>query len=88
MTTREYTIIDPLGMHARPATALLKLGRNFKSAISIGKNGKSVPVKSMLNILALTLKFGDIVTVVIDGEDEPAASAALENFFMEEMKHF
>jgi len=88
MIKREYTIIDPLGMHARPATALLKLGRNFKSAVSLEKNGKSVPVKSMLNILALTLKFGDIVTVVIEGEDETEASVVIENFFMEEMKHF
>jgi phosphocarrier protein HPr len=88
MISRNYTIIDPLGMHARPATALLKLSRQYKSAIVIRKDGRSVPVKSMLNLLALGIKFGDKITVEIEGEDEPAAGEAIEIFFTEEIKKF
>ena len=88
MISREYIIIDQNGMHARPATALLKLGREFKSDISLIKDGKSVSMKSMLNILAMALKYGDKVSVVIDGEDESSVAESFDTFFSEEMKKF
>jgi phosphocarrier protein len=88
MIKRDFIIIDPLGMHARPATALIKLARNFSSAITIQKNGRSVPVKSMVNILSLAIKAGESVTIITEGEDESAAFAAMDHFFTEEMKNF
>jgi phosphocarrier protein len=88
MIIKEYIIIDPLGMHARPATALLKLARNYKSGITIQKNEKLVPVKSMINILGMAIKAGDTVKILTEGEDEHAAATAMEHFFTEEMKNF
>jgi phosphocarrier protein HPr len=88
MISRDYTISDQHGMHARPATALLKLGRRFRSEISLKKDGKTIQMKSMLNILALALKYGETVAVVISGEDEKEAAEALDSFFTEEMKNF
>lgn len=88
MITKDYTIIDPLGMHARPATALIKLARNYKSLITISKDDKNVPVKSMINILGMAIKAGDSVTLITEGEDEQTASTALDHFFNEEMKNF
>lgn len=88
MISRNYTIIDPLGMHARPAAALLKLARQFRSGIELKKDGRTIPLKSMLNILSLAIKYGDTVTITIDGEDEPEAAIALTAFFDEEMKKF
>jgi len=88
MISRDYSIIDQHGMHARPATALLKLARQFRSEISLQKNGKTIQMKSMLNILALALKYGETVSVVIEGEDEKEASEALDSFFTEDMKNF
>ncbi|MDR2886721.1 MAG: HPr family phosphocarrier protein [Bacteroidales bacterium] len=88
MITKDYTVIDPLGMHARPATALVKLARNYKSLITINKDGKNVPLKSMINILGMAIKAGDSVTVITEGEDEQAASAALDDFFYNDMKNF
>ena len=83
MTRNEYVIIDPHGMHARPAAALLKLSRQFTSEISISKADKKVQLKSMLNILALALKYNDTITLEINGEDEGLASVALDHFFRE-----
>lgn len=88
MISRDYTIIDQHGMHARPATALLKLARRFRSEISLKKNEKTIQMKSMLNILALALKHGEIVSVIIEGEDEKEAAEALDTFFTVEMKKF
>jgi phosphocarrier protein HPr len=88
MICSDYTILDQHGMHARPAAAMIKLARQFKSDISLRKDGKTVQMKSMLNILGLALKFGDTVSVIIDGEDEPEAAAAIDHFFSEEIKNF
>lgn len=86
MISRDYTIMDPHGMHARPATILLKLSRQYKSNIRIRKEEKEVQMKSMLNILGLGVKCGDRLSVIIDGEDETEAAVALDTFFKEEMK--
>jgi phosphocarrier protein HPr len=88
MISRDYRIADQHGMHARPATALLKLARRFKSEIILKKDGKRVPLKSMLNILALALKHDDTIEVSFEGEDEADAAKALDIFFVEEMKKF
>ena len=88
MILREYIIIDQHGMHARPATALLKLGRQFRSDISLKKDEKMIHMKSMLNILGLALKNGDTVSVIVEGDDESDAAKALDTFFTEDMKNF
>jgi phosphocarrier protein HPr len=88
MIIRNYIIIDPHGMHARPATALLRLARQFKSEFSLKKDGNKIQMKSMLNILSLALKCGDTISVSIEGEDESQAGAAFDYFFNEEMKKF
>jgi len=75
------------GMHARPATALVKLGKNFKSAINLKKGEKTVKLNSLLNILSLSIKAGETVSVVIEGEDEVNAADAINQFFEEELKN-
>jgi phosphocarrier protein len=87
MITKDYTIHDPLGMHARPATNILKLSRQYKSAIFLKKDNKKVQLKSMLNILSLAIKCGDKISLIIEGEDESDASLAFDSFFSEELKN-
>jgi len=65
MILKDYLIIDPHGMHARPATALLRLARQFKSEFSLKKDGNKIQMKSMLNILSLALKCGDTISVIM-----------------------
>ena len=87
MISKDYTILSPQGIHARPATALLKLTRQFKSAISLQKDERLVPLRSMLNILALAIQCGDTISVIIDGEDESDAFLSIDNFFNDLIKH-
>ena len=86
MITKDYVILAPQGMHARPATTLIKLVKQYKSVISLKKEDKLVRVNSVLNILSMTAKCGDTLTLVIDGEDEVVAAGALEAFFVEQLK--
>lgn len=87
MIAKQYTILAPEGLHARPATTLIKLARQFKSATSLQKGDKTVKLNSMLNILSLALKGGDNINVMVDGEDELEAAAAIDLFFMEQLKN-
>jgi phosphocarrier protein HPr len=88
MIRKEYTIVDKHGMHARPAASLLKLARLFGSEINIIKGSKTVQPKSMLNILAMALKYEDEIVVEINGSDEDLAAGAFDRFFIEDMKRF
>jgi phosphocarrier protein HPr len=88
MISKNYMIIDPHGMHARPATALIKLARQYKSSFSLKNEEKLIQMKSMLNILSIAAKYGDTISIIIEGEDESEAVAAFDYFFNEEMKNF
>ena len=86
MITREFTILAPEGMHARPATALVKLARQFQSGILLKKGIKEVKMNSLLNILSMGVKGGEVVTVLVEGVDEVQAAEALDFFFKEGLK--
>ena len=87
MITTNHIILAPQGLHARPVTTLIRLAKGFKSNISLQKGDKTVKLNSMLNILSLTIKGGETITITIDGEDEAEASVAISQFFTKELKH-
>lgn len=80
-----YTITDPVGIHARPAGLLAKKAREFKSVITIDKNGKSAAATKLMALMGLGIKCGETVTVTVDGADEEKASAEMEKFFSENL---
>jgi phosphocarrier protein HPr len=86
MITKDYIITSAEGIHARPATALVKLTRNFKSTISIKKGERVVKLNSLLNILSLGAKGGETISIITEGEDENDAMAAIDQFFTEHLK--
>ncbi|UBM58011.1 HPr family phosphocarrier protein [Marinilongibacter aquaticus] len=81
MIAKEYTLTEPNGMHARPAAALIKIARKYTSLICIAKDNRPVKLNSMLNLMTLGAKQGDILHVTIEGEDEEQASQEIETFF-------
>jgi phosphocarrier protein len=86
MTSKDYIITSAEGIHARPATALVKLAKNFKSVISIKKGERVVKLNSLLNILSLAAKGGETISILVEGEDETDAMAAIDLFFNEHLK--
>ena len=86
MISRDYIITSAEGIHARPATALVKLAKNHKSVISIKKGEKTVKLNSLLNILSLAAKGGETISIIADGEDEATAMEAIDQFFNEHLK--
>ena len=88
MITRNYTILAAEGIHARPATVLVKLARKYTATIVLKKGEKEVQLNSLLNVLSMGVKGGEAITAVFDGEDEYDAAAALDVFFREGLKEW
>ncbi len=80
MKTLNYVINDALGIHARPAGALVKLASSFKSEIKISAREKNVDAKRIMGVMGLGIKQGDTVTFSFNGEDEDSASVAMQEF--------
>ena len=77
----DYTITDPLGIHARPAGLLAKEAKKFSSACTITKGDQTKKLTQLMMIMSMGIKQGDTVTIQADGADEDAAIAALKSFF-------
>lgn len=81
-----YTITDPVGIHARPAGLLAKAAKALDSTITIAKaDGKSAAATKLMALMGLGIKQGDTVTVKIEGGDEEANAASIEQFFKDNL---
>ena len=81
-----YTITDPVGIHARPAGLLVKAVKALDSAVTIAKaDGKSAGGAKLMALMGLGIKQGETVTVTVEGGDEEANFAALEQFFKDNL---
>ncbi|MGK0464850.1 HPr family phosphocarrier protein [Clostridium sp.] len=80
MIEKNITIVNNTGIHARPASQLVKLIGTFKSDVKIVSETKTANAKSIINIMSLGLIQGSVLTIRIDGEDEKSAMDALSNF--------
>lgn len=80
-----YTVTDPIGIHARPAGLLAKAAKALDSSVTIAKDGKSVAAAKLMAVMGLGVKTGDTITVTIEGGDEEANAAAMEQFCKENM---
>ncbi len=70
MITREVTINNQVGLHARPATFFIQKANEFKSVIWIEKEDRRVNAKSLLGVLSLGIVKGTTVSIIADGVDE------------------
>ena len=82
-----YTITDPIGIHARPAGMLAKAAKALDSTITItkGDGSKSAEDKKLMAVMGLGVKTGETITFTIEGGDEEASAAAMEQFCKENM---
>lgn len=79
MRIQEFTILNKLGIHARPAAQFVKVASKFQSEIRIEKDDEEVDGKSIMGLMMLAAGHGSIIKVSIDGSDEDQALEALAN---------
>ena len=77
MYTREITVKNEVGLHARPATYFIRKANEYKSGIWVEKEERRVNAKSLLGVLSLGIMKGTAVTLIADGSDEKEAVDAL-----------
>ena len=82
----QYTITVPMGLHARPAGALVKMTKSLDSTITIVKeDGQSADAARLMALMTLAVKTGQTVTVTVEGGQEDINFAAMERFFRENL---
>lgn len=79
-----HVIQDPYGLHVRTISRLIREAGRFSSQVMVRKGTRTVRLPQMLEMMSLKAKRGDSIYVQISGEDEAAASAALEKFLQQE----
>jgi phosphocarrier protein HPr len=78
MQQTNLLIHNAVGLHARPAAQFVKTAKQFKSAITISRNGKTVNAKSLVLLLSLAIPKGAEIELVADGADEQEAIQAIK----------
>jgi phosphotransferase system HPr (HPr) family protein len=71
------TVLDPAGLHARPAAQFVRTASRFESRVTIRAGDRSADAKSLIALLGLTIRPQSQVTLATDGPDADAALAAL-----------
>ena len=79
--TREVTVLNRYGIHARPAALLVKAATGFACEILLEKNGVKVNAKSIMGLLTLEGNHGAKLKIHAAGADAAAAVAALADLF-------
>jgi phosphocarrier protein len=77
MPDLRLTVIDPSGLHARPAARFVQAASRFSSRIAIRHDGREADAKSLIALLGLTIRPSSEITITADGPDADEALTAL-----------
>ena len=77
MVSKKVVVINPEGLHLKPAACFCKEALNFKSLITFTFDGTTANAKSVLSVLGACVRAGDEIEIVCDGEDEAEALEAI-----------
>ncbi len=69
----KFTIKNKEGLHARPAGQVVAESKKYNSAIHFIKEGKKYNAKSIMSVMVMEAKLGDIIEIECEGEDSEAA---------------
>ena len=88
MIHKEITIINTLGLHARPAAQIVKIAAQRKASLWIEKDGERINGKSIMGVMMLAAEKGSTIVLEANGEEEQELIHDLEelirNKFYEE----
>ena len=78
---KKIKVNNPLGLHIRPAAAIVKLLQNTKSKVFFTYKKQTINAKSIMSILILAAKKNAKITITIEGTDADAVMTKLTNNF-------
>jgi phosphocarrier protein len=78
MVSKEVTIVNKLGLHARAAARFVNLASQFKSEVHLARDGRRVNGKSIMGVMMLAAARGTTLVLDVTGDDEQEALSQLE----------
>ena len=72
-------VVDPVGLHARPATVAVNAASKFKSEVKVAYKGRSVNMKSIMGVMSLGIPTQSEVVISCEGNDEDVAITTIED---------
>lgn len=73
MKDANVLVIDPVGLHARPATVAVNAASKFKSEVKVTFKDRSVNMKSIMGVMSLGIPTQSEITISAEGDDEAEA---------------
>ena len=80
---KKFKIVDPVGLHARPATLLVNEATKFASDAKIMVGEKEANLKSIMGVMALGVSTNQEFSVICDGPDAEAAVEAISKVIVD-----
>ena len=77
-TSREFTIVNRLGLHARPSALFVKTCARFKCDVWVEKDGEQVNGKSIMGLMMLAAGLGSKLKITCEGADGEKALQEIE----------
>ena len=77
-------VIDPVGLHARPATVAVNAASKFKCDVKVAYKGRSVNMKSIMGVMSVGIPTQSEITITCEGEDEEEAITQIETILREQ----
>jgi phosphocarrier protein len=81
MIEKEITVTNTLGLHARPASLIVKEAQNFSSEITLTKDGTVANAKSIMEVTILSATFNSKLILKAHGSDEKKAIKVISKLF-------
>jgi phosphocarrier protein len=75
---KEVTILNKLGLHARPAAMFVRVANKHRAEIWIEKDGEQVNGKSIMGLMMLAAGQGSRIVISAEGADAQNALSELE----------
>ena len=77
MTRVEATVVNKLGLHARPSAKITQLASKFASEVWMSKGARRINAKSIMGVMMLAAAKGSTLVIEAEGLDEQDAVDAL-----------
>ena len=77
---KKIKIINPQGLHARPASIFVKIANRYESEVTVRKGSEAVNGKSIMGLMTLAANQGSILEIEASGVDAEKVVAELEQF--------
>ena len=75
---KELTVVNRLGLHARPAAMFVRIASRNRAEIWVSKEGEEVNGKSIMGLMMLAAGQGSKLRIRCDGLDADKAMEELE----------